>query len=276
MGGSIGGLVDSAIGISTFGLVDTDFSGEDAGRDAARATQAAADAQARAQMEALKYLKETEALPQQFRESALQMLGGAYGAPGDVGSEQFMQRAKSSPLYQAIRGNLPQQEEAILRNQSATGARTGATDKMLAENARQNEVQALSGVLSGLQGLASIPSNANTIANQISGIGGTQAAGIQGAAQARQMAQQQGMGNLMGLGELGLAAFSAFCDPRLKEDATLIAVIDGIQIYKWKWNKEAEKLGLVGEGVGPMADEIQRIMPDRVTKRNGYLYVEAA
>jgi hypothetical protein len=277
MGGSIGGILDSAVGIGTFGLVDTDFSGQDAGRDAARATEKAANISAKAQMAALNYLKEREALPQKFREEAIQQLAGAFGVPGGASAESVTQAIESSPIYGALLGDIGQQEEAILRNQSATGAlRSSGTEQMLAENQRVNRAKAFTGALQGIQGLASVPSNASQIAQGMSNIGMTQAQGVQGAEQARQVAQQQGMGNLLGLGQLGLGAVAAFCDPRLKSNPVKIGEIGGVQIYEWDWNEEAKKLGLTGKGKGPMADEIKKLWPDRVTTKHGYLYVEAA
>lgn len=273
----MGSVADKAVKVGTLGLVDTDFSGEKAGKAAAGASRDAANIQAQAQREALQYLKEREALPQQFRETALKSLAGAYGLGGGDTAQQFLSSAQSSPIYQAIMGNIPQMEESILRNQAATGAlRTGGTELMLAENQRNTRAQALGATLSGIQGMAQLPSNAGQIAGGIAGIGQTQAQGITAAEQAKQMAAQQGMGNMLGFGQLGLSALTAFCDPRLKANVVKIGEAEGIQIYEWDWNEEAAKLGLYGKGQGPMADEIKRIWPERVTTRNGYLYVEAA
>ena len=273
----MGGVADDIVKVGSFGLIDTDFSGEKAGKAAADATVKGANISAQAQMAALNYLKQTEAIPQQFREEALQYLAGAYGLPGGASMESVNRAVESSPAYKAMIGDIGQQEEAILRNQSATGAlRTSATEEMLAENQRTNRASAFMAGLGGLQGLASIPSNSNTIAQTMSNIGNTRAMGVTGAEQARQFAAQQGMNNMFGLGQLGLGALAAFCDPRLKSNPVKIAEVSGVQIYEWDWNEEAEKLGLTGKGVGPMADEIKRIWPELVTTRNGYLYVEAA
>lgn len=264
----MGGVVDS-IG----GAISSVFGGGD--DDAADASRDAANIQAQYQREALDYLKEREAIPQQFREGALSQLGGLYGLEGgDAGANAAI---RSNPIFQATLGQLPQQEEAILRNQAATGAlRTGGTDAMLAENQRQNQLQAYQNTLGGLQGLANLPSNAGQIAQQTAGIGQTLGQGMIGAAQSQAAAQQAGMGNLLGLGSLGLSAFSAFCDPRLKSNAEKIGEVDGYQIYRWTWNDEAANLGLFGEGFGPMADEIEKYEPERIEIRNGYKYVRAA
>ncbi len=265
----MGGIVDtvtSAVG-GLFG-----GGGGDDGADAARD---AAGIQAQYQREALDYLKEREAIPQQFREGALGQLGGLYGLEG--GDPRAMAALESNPIFQATLGMIPQQEEAILRNQSATGAlRSGSTEAMLAENQRQNRLQAFQNTMGGLQGLANLPSNAGQIAQQTAGIGQTMGQGIIGAEQSRQAAQQAGFGNMMGLGSLGLAAFSAFCDPALKENVEKIGHAGGYTIYQWDWNGKAQEMGASGKGVGPMADEIERFEPERIEIRNGYKFVRAA
>ena len=92
------------------------------GDDAADAATDAANIQAQAQREALAYLKETEAIPQAFREEGLKRLGGLYGLEGGVGSQQeLIDQAQLSPLYQAIMGTQQAGEDAILRQASATG-----------------------------------------------------------------------------------------------------------------------------------------------------------
>ena len=60
------------------GIIDMIF-GDD---DATQAPIDAANIQAQAQREALAYLKEREAVPQQFREGALKQLGGICGLEG--------------------------------------------------------------------------------------------------------------------------------------------------------------------------------------------------
>lgn len=269
----MGGVVDKAVEVGTLGAVETDFSGEEAGKRAAKASRQAAETQAQAQQNALNYLREREEVPQQFREGAIQSLGGLYGIQG--GNEQALQQAQQSPIYQATIGQQDQMEEAILRNQSATGAlRTGATDQMLAENQRNLQLNALQNVAGGMQSLSGLQSYAPQIANQMTGIGQTQAQGQIAASQARQQASQQGMNNLMGLGQLGMAAYGAFCDPALKSNVEHLGAAGGFNIYRWDWNDKAAVLGLYGEGVGPMADEIETYEPERVVIRQGYKYVK--
>lgn len=265
----MGGIVDT--------VTDTvgGLFGGGGGDDVADASRDAAGIQAQYQREALDYLKEREQLPQQFREGALGQLGGLYGLEGgDPGADRMIRR---NPIFQATMGQIPQQEEAILRNQSATGAlRSGGTEAMLAENQRQNQLQAYQNTMGGLQGLANLPSNAGQIAGQTAGIGQTLGQGIVGAAQSQQAGQQAGFGNLLGLGSLGLSAFSAFCDPALKENVEKVGEAGGYTIYQWDWNEKAQEMGASGKGVGPMADEIERFEPERIEIRNGYKFVRPA
>lgn len=256
----MGGITDAIGGI---------FGGGD---DAADASRDAAKTQAAYQREALEYLKEREAIPQQYREGALGQMAGMYGLEG--GDPNAASNLRNTEIFQATRGQLPQQEEAILRNQSATGAlRTGGTDMMLAENQRRNELSAYQNAIGGLQGLAGLPSLAPQIAGGISGIGQTLAQGEVAAAQAQQAGGQQGFGNLLGLGQLGMSAYSAFSDRRLKSNVRKIGEADGLNIYSWTWNEDAKTLGLEGPSTGPMADEVEALYPDAVTTVNGYKHV---
>lgn len=174
---------------------------------AAKASKSAADTSAAAQMAQLEYLKEREAIPQQFREEALTRLGGLAGLEGGEGTQQqLIDQAKASPFYQEMLGGRQAGEEAILRQAGATGGlRSGNVQDALARFSGDLQNRALlesyNQQLAGLQGLASIPSNANQIGNVMAGIGQTQASGQIAAAQA----QQQGFQNVSNIagGALG-------------------------------------------------------------------------
>lgn len=233
--------------------------------------------QADAQMEALNYLKAREALPQQFREGALSQIGGLFGL-GDVSGAESLANLRSSPIYGAITSQRAAGEDAILRNQAMTGGlRSGNTQDALARYSGDLENQALMQSLSGLQGLASLPSNAAQIAGGISGVGQTLGQGVMGSAQtlaqgqiAGAQAKQQGA---MGLLELGIGAgkgAAAFSDPRLKTDIKLTGKVNGHNVYSWVWNKAAEALGLIGVDSGVMADEVEKTHPEAVSMRDGY------
>lgn len=253
----MGGVVDFAK--DTFNAIT--------GRSSEKAASKAADTQAAAQREALDYLREVEEVPQEFREGALTRLGGLFGLPG--GERGAVSAIERNPIFQATIGQLPQQEEAILRNASATGAlRTGGTEAMLAENQRTNRLQAFQNTMSGLQGLARLPSYAPQIASGIAGIGETLAQGRIGGA----MARQEALGGLLQAGSrVGAAAFS---DLRLKDNVKPIGERYGHDWYEWDWNERAKtELGLTGKDQGVLAQDVAKVMPEAVGTSHGYLTV---
>ena len=184
------------------------------GDDAGDAAKDAARIQADAQREALDYLKETERMPQQYREGALGMLGNEYGLVMDEegnlvpdGSSMY-QRALDSPFYQH---GLQQGEESIARNAMATGGlRSGNMQSALADNAYNLYGQSYNQQLGGVNAMAQLPSLAPAIAGGISGIGSTLAQGEMAAGQAGQQGQQNMMGNLMGMAGMGMMGYGMF------------------------------------------------------------------
>lgn len=274
----MGGVVSDVVKVASLGTIDLEKPGE----DAAKASQQAANTQAAYQREALNYLKEREELPQQFREGALQVLGGLYGLEGGEGSQQqLIDAAKASPLYGAIMGGLDASEEAILRNAGATGGlRSGNVQQALADNAEQLQNRALlnsyNEQLGGIQGLAGLQSNAGQIAQQMTGIGTTLAQGQLDASRAVQANQQSITSNLLGLGQLGVGAATAaaFSDMRLKRNIQPAGQRKGFNWYRWTWSDEAADLGLSGEGEGVMAHEVVESHPDAVTTDGDYLMVD--
>jgi hypothetical protein len=246
------------------------------GDDAANASINAANVQADYQREALEYLKEREQLPQEFRESALKQIASAYGVEGGTGSQQqLIDQARASPLYGAIMGGQMAGEDAILRQQSATGGlRSGNTQHALYDYNTNLENQALlesyNQQMTGLGGLASLPSLTTQIAQGTSGIGQTLAQGQVAAGQAQASGQNAGFGNMLGLGQLGLNAYGAFSDRRLKSKIKKIGTWCGLNWYEWQWNDLAHSLGLSGTGIGVMADEAEQRYPGAVGERQGY------
>lgn len=250
------------------------------GKSAADASKAAAQTQAGAQQQALDYLMKTEQLPQQFRESALTELAGLYGLNGGAGmgsQADMIEAAQASPIYRAIMGTQAGAEDAIMRNAAATGGlRSGNVQSNLARSAQELEQRALlegynqqlqerNQRISGLQGLAGMPSMAGQISSGISGIGQTLAQGQVAGAQAK----QAGLGNLM---NLGIGAYAA-SDIRLKDNIRKIGTKNGHNWYSWSWNNKASDLGLTGESEGFMAQEVAETMPEMVTEKDGYLAV---
>ena len=249
------------------------------GDDAADASIKASETQAQWQKNALDYLKQTEAVPQQYREGALNQLGGMYGLEGGTGNQQaVIDRAIQSPLYQQIMGGLDAGENSILRNASATGGlRSGNTQYALADYNTQLQNKALlesyNQQLMGLQGMAGLPSMAPAIASGMSDIGTTYGQGIIAAAQAKQSGGQNNANNMMGLGQLGIAAYGMFSDRRLKKNIKIIGKVKGFNWYSFTWNTVAEKLGMTGNTYGIMADEVFAKIPQAVSLKDGFMFV---
>lgn len=263
--------------VASLGLVDGEDVFGDGGAAAANASREAAGLTAAGQREALDYLKEREAIPRQFSEGALTGLAGVYGLEGGTGSQQeLIDRAMQSPLYQSIMGGQEVGEQAILRNASATGGlRSGDSAGALTDYGSQLSNQALltayQDQLTGLQGMANLPTNTNAIANATAAPNQTLAQGNLAAAQAQQQAQQGMTNNMFGLAGAGLMAFS---DIRLKDNVQYIGEDKGHSIFRWDWNDEAKKLGLTGEGMGVMAHLVHEYMPYVVSEKDGYMMID--
>ena len=301
-----------ALGVGT--VAAAYITSESASNSADKASEAAILAsrtEAGAQNEALDYLKSVEKTPQALREESLKRLGGLSGLPGGEGDQQqLIDRAIQSPLYQGIMGGKEAGEDAILRSASATGGlRSGDTSYNLYDyNVKlQNEalLQSYNQQLMGLQGLAGLPSNANQIAGGISNVGATMGQGIVGAAQSQQTGQQQMWNNIMGIGQLGVSAYSAsqtsnrsltpsgsgannmsrgytdtgpdpygmYSDRRLKTNIKKIGTIKGFNFYSFDWNMVANKMGLKGSTFGCMADEVFKFIPEAVTLRHNFMFI---
>ena len=116
------------------------------------------------------------------------------------------------------------------------------------------------------------------IAQQTGAIGTTLAQGTTAAAQAQQAASQNSMGNLMGLGNLGIAAYGAgmFSDRRLKKNIKKIGEYKGRNWYSWDWNIVAQKMGLKGNTVGCMADEVYATNPEAILIKNLFMMIDYA
>lgn len=169
------------------------------GKTGADAAKQAARTQAGAMTQQLDYLKEINKLPQQYKEEALTELRNIAFEPG--AQEDMIEKIRQSPMYQQIMGGKAAGEEAVMRASSVTGGlRSGNVKEALYDYNVGLEREALSEgygqQMAGFQRLAGLPTNEQQIGQVYSDIGATRAAGITGAAQAR----QQGTANLMNLG----------------------------------------------------------------------------
>ena len=120
-----------------------------------------------------------------------------------------------------------------------------------------------------------MPSGAGAIAGGMAGVGNTEAQGVIADAQANAQGNQNMMGNIMGLGQMGIAAYGAgmFSDRRVKKDIKFVCKIKGHNFYSFAWNKIGNALGLEGTTFGCMADEVYDINPKAVCLKDGFMFV---
>lgn len=80
-------------------------------------------------------------------------------------------------------------------------------------------------------------------------------------------------GKMSGIGSLIGGALSMFSDARLKKN--IITLAPGRpRLVAWEWNEEAAELGLYGNSVGYIAQELREVAPERVTVHDsGYLQI---
>jgi hypothetical protein len=237
-----------------------------------KSAKQAAEIQAQSQREALDYLKQTEQLPQALREGALTGLGAEYGldAAGNYGADgrSIIERAEASPFYQTA---IQRGEEGVLRNASATGGlRSGSTSENLAAVNQNALMASYANQLSGLQGLAQLPSNANNIAATMSGVGQTLGQGIIGGANSAAAASQNNINNGFAAAGLAMQGYETFSDERLKSEIQLVGRQKGHNIYSWMWNEAANALGLFGRSFGVIAQEVEKTHPNAVSEKDGY------
>lgn len=100
------------------------------------------------------------------------------------------------------------------------------------------------------------------VSNALTSIGAAKAAGVVGAASAR----DQGTSNLIQLGG------SLFSDSRLKENGEITGINEnGYNLWKWSWNDTAKKLfNLDGDSYGVMFSDVLEKNPEAVEYQDGY------
>lgn len=142
-----------------------------------------AGTQASYEQQALDYLKARDEVPWQIGDAAMKKQAGIYGVPGyeEQGSDYY-NNLTESPIYKAIMEGIPQGEQAVMRNASATGMlRSGNVKDALSQNAIDTNRQAVLDTLEfdtqGLSGLSGLPNYTSSIATTTAGIGETLAAG---------------------------------------------------------------------------------------------------
>lgn len=189
--------------------------------------------------------------------------------PQAQGKSGFIKGLLDDPFYKQL---VERGEEGVLRNASVTGGlRSGNAQDALARVNQDALFDVYNEQVSGLKGLAGLPSNANQIGNVMGSIGATQAGGILSAGRAQQAGFQgvsDSLGTALGLGlKYGDGSFS---DGRLKKDIEYVGTKNGHAWYKWTWNHLAETQGLTGEDEGVMAEKVVKYLPEAIGERDGF------
>ena len=118
------------------------------------------------------------------------------------------------------------------------------------------------------------------IANMFQSIGGTQAAGITGPAQATAtgilgaaQSQTQGIQNLMnlGVGVLSIPGVVGPSDPRLKKNIQVVGKIGPLDMVTWDWIEEV-KDSIVSKfnTIGFLSTQVKEFYPEHVSEFGGY------
>ena len=175
-------------------------------------------------------------------------------ALGAAQNQQGMQMAGSAQM--ANMGNQAfNTSQAITNQQSQQGLQAQAMQQQLIDAAR-----------GGFSQYTNSPTNAlNTNLQAL------------GASQTGQQTQTQSSSpGLFDYLSIGAGLFAS--DPRLKENVVSIGVIKGIPFYEWDWNERGLEVASPSQPTtGVMADELQAIYPDLVTRGDdGYLRVDYA
>lgn len=180
---------------------------------------------------------------------------------------------QNNPLFQA---SLDQAQTGT-QNLAAARGRLSAGDTLqkLSENVLLSAQPLIASQKTSIADLLNIGSGtAGAQGGLITDAAAAEAAGIVGAASAK---QQGAAGLFGGLATLGGAALLApagtFSDERLKTNIKKIDTEKGHNIYSWSWNELANSMGMFGDSFGVLAQEVMGIKPEAVASEDGYLKV---
>lgn len=174
----------------------------------------------------------------------------------------------------ALQPLIDERQRASQQALASTGLRRSGAAAREAANIPSSALLGIENLLSGRQqqavnvGLGGVQG----VSGALQGLGQSQASGMLGAEAGR----QQGFQNLLNLGG-SVASLFALSDVRLKENfADTGKRVGPFPIYSFDWSDEAKRLyGLEGGGVSWMAQDVERVHPDKVAlDENGYLRVD--
>jgi hypothetical protein len=166
-----------------------------------------------------------------------------------MGQQMLSAQLTPASLQEAIGGQIEQRQAAT----QADAARLAQQD----QEARRAQLITMSNLFGGLAGLGSSTTNQGTSSGFNSQV-------ISGGASP--------------FSQIASAASPFFSDIKLKTDIKFVTKLkNGINVYRWRWNKRGAELTNCVFGFGVIAQEIQKIKPGSVTKgKDGYLMVNYA
>lgn len=168
-----------------------------------------------------------------------------------------------STAGQALQSELTGLGAQMTAGEAARGLDQASLDAMYQDYLAQQQYPLTQfGVLTGAAG--AVPAGYGTTTQTTSGFGpalgaigslGMAAAGMGAFGPAAQGA----------IGGMKFNPFSGFSDARLKDDVTKVGEINGVNLYRWKWNNEAKQIGAKGAPeFGVMAQEVEATHPQHV------------
>lgn len=200
-----------------------------------------------------------EELAQRQMSVALQEAEGrriaAQGRAPQMGQQMLSAQLTPASLQEAIGGQVEQRQAAS----QADAARLAQQD----QEARRAQLITMSNLFGGLAGLGNSTINQGTSSGFNSQVIGG------GASPFSQIASAAGA---------AASIYGAASDIRLKTDIKFVTKLkNGINVYRWRWNKRGAEITNRVFGFGVIAQELQKIKPGSVTKgKHGYLMVNYA
>ena len=185
---------------------------------------------------------------------------------------------QQSPLFQRY---MDVGRETMMQDMAGTGTlysgkrMEGMRD--LGQSAFANYMQTLSGLASfGRDTASQLGGIRMQGANALAGMGNQYASDVSNVRMAQSANQSQlGLGALEGGAGAAAGAFAAMSDPALKQNIVAISRAGPLTVYRWEWTEEARQSDLpLGDTVGFMADEVQKIYPQHVERIGGFLAVK--
>jgi hypothetical protein len=249
------GNPEGAFGIPSIGDTIKGFSGQ-TGAEAALASSQLQAGLAREQMELFRPMVEAgiAQIPELARGATAEGFGQNIG--------QILQGGALDPLI----AERQRAAEATLsaRGLRRSGAAAQAAADIPADLALQVE-QELTRRRQSIAGQGQTGAGAQAQLGQ--NVGAILSQGQLGAAQA----QAQGSQNIASLAG---TLFQAFSDVRLKENIKNVGELGGLNVVSWTWNKAANDMGLEGESVGFIAQDVQKLYPQHTSFRDGLLTID--